>query len=163
MKKIRNIIITIVMLLTLFTLTSCKGKAQTFSSNGITITLTSKFKQQEISGAQIVYLTRKVGFMGNQENKDILNISDNKLEFYANKVVEANKLKDVELFTYDENGVKFVYGYYTAKVSNITYKYMLVTMEGKDNYYTMNFWSLEKNFNANKNQFMEWAKTIVVE
>ena len=84
MKKIRNIIITIVMLLTLFTLTSCKGKAQTFSSNGITITLTSKFKQQEISGAQIVYVTRKVGFMGNQENKDILNISDNKLEFYAN-------------------------------------------------------------------------------
>lgn len=163
MKKIRNIIITIVTLLTLFTLTSCKGKEQTFSSNGITITLTSKFKPQEISGAQVVYVTRKVGFMGNQESKNLLNISSNKLETYTKKVVEVGKIKDIELFTYDENGVMFMYGYYTATVSNITYKYMLVTKEGKDNYYTMNFWSLEKNFNANKNQFMEWAKTIVVE
>lgn len=163
MKKIRNIIITIVTLLTLFTLTSCKGKEQTFSSNGITITLTSKFKPQEISGAQVVYVTRKVGFMGNQESKNLLNISSNKLETYTKKVVEVGKIKDIELFTYDENGVMFMYGYYTATVSNITYKYMLVTKEGKDNYYTMNFWSLEKNFNANNNQFMEWAKTIVVE
>ena len=163
MRKIRNIIILIVLLLTLFTFTSCKTKEQVFSSNGITVTLNSKFKEQEINGAQVLYLTRKLGFMGNQESKELLIISDNKLLDYTKKVLEVSKIKDVEILTYDEDGVKFMYGYYSSTVNNIKYKYMLVTKEGKDNYYTMNFWSLEKDFNANKNQFMEWAKTIVVE
>lgn len=163
MKKIRNVFLIIVLLFTLFIFTSCKGKEKTFSSNGMTVTLTTQFKPQEISGAQMVYVTRKVGFMGNQESKTLVHISSNNLELYTNKVVEVGKIKDIELFTYDENGVKFMYGYYTATSSNITYKYMLVTKEGQESYYTMNFWSLEKNFNANKNQFMEWAKKIVVE
>ena len=163
MKKIRNILITIVISLMLFTLTSCKGKEQTFSSNGITITLTTKFKPQEINGAQVLYLTKKLGFMGNQENKELIKISDNKLEEYTQKVIEVSKLKDIELNTYDEDGVTFIYGYYVSTVNKIKYKYMFITKEGKDNYYTMNFWSLEKDFNKNKNQFMAWAKTIVVE
>lgn len=163
MNKIRSIIITMVILLTLFTLTSCKGKEQIFSSNGITITLTSKFKPQEIGGTQVVYLSRKQGFMGNQESKQLLKISNNQLETYTKKVVEVSQIKEIELFTYAENDITFMYGYYTSIVNKIKYKYMLITKEGKDNYYTMNFWSLEKDFNKNENQFMEWAKTIVVE
>jgi uncharacterized ion transporter superfamily protein YfcC len=163
MNKMKNIIVTIVIIITMFTLTSCKVKEQTFSANGITVTLNTKFKQQDISGSQVIYVSRKIGFMGNKESKKLLNVADNKLDIYTKKVVEVNNLKEIELFTYNQDGVVFMYGYYTAEVNNIKYKYMLVTKEGEDNYYTMNFWSLEKNFNKNMNLFIDWAKTIVVE
>ena len=161
MKKSRNTIIIIVVLLTLLTLISFKGRKHTFSSNGITVTLTSKFKSQQVSGAQVAYLTRKVGFMGNRDLKALTFCS--KLEGYTKKVVAAANLKDVEIFKYNEDGVTFMYAYYLATVDNIRYKYMLVTKEGNNAYYTMNFWSLEKNFNKYEKQFMKWAKTIIVE
>lgn len=162
MKKIRNLFIALTLILSICTLSSCKGKEQTFTSNGITVTLNSKFKEQTIQGAQVVYATNKLGFMGNAENKSVVGLGDNKLEQYTKAVIDASSL-NVEYQIFDEDGVKFGYAYYSASVSGIKYKYMLVTKEGKDNYYTMNFWSFEKSFNKNENQFMEWAKQIVVE
>lgn len=163
MKTLRNLFLTLVILLSVFTLTSCKAKEKTFSSNGITVTLTSKFKEKTIQGAQVVYMSRKVGFMGNPEAKSLLMLPDGVLAEYTEKVIEVSNLKDIETKTFEENGNTFMYGYYKATVKNITYKYMLVTKEGENHYYTMNFWTVEKDFATYEDQMMEWAKSIVVE
>ncbi len=163
MKKIKNIVLLVVLLLTICMVTSCKGKPKTFTSHGITVTLTSKFKPKEVQGAQVVYIANKVGFMGNQESKSALYITDGKLEEYTKKVLNVSNMKNLEYNLYEKDGVKFYYAYYNASVQNLEYRYMLITKEGKNSYYTMNFWSFTKTFNKYQDQFMEWAKLIEVE
>lgn len=161
MSKMKYVLL-LVLVVSLCFITSCKGKEKTFSDSGITITLNSKFKKQNIQGAQIVYATSRIGFMGNPESKELLMIPNDSLDQYTEKVISVNNL-DIDYQIYDEDDIKFGYAYYTSVVGKQTYKYMLVTKEGNDNYYTMNFWTLENIFDKYSDQFMEWAKTIIVE
>lgn len=161
-EKFKIVLMLGVMLIMVSTLSSCASKPKEFSSNGITVTLTNKFKYGNDENAQVLLLTSKIGFMGNGEYKTSVGVSDNQLEHYTQKVLNVSG-KTADIMNYDEDGVTFCYAYYTATAQNITFKYMLITKEGTSKYYTMNFWSKESEFDEYKDQFLEWAKTIKVE
>ena len=162
MKKFKIVLMFIAMFMMVGTLSSCASKPKEFSSNGITITLTNKFKYGNDENVQVLLLTSKIGFMGNGEYKTSVGVSDNQLEHYTQKVLNVSG-KTADITNYDEDGVTFCYAYYTATAQNITFKYMLITKEGASKYYTMNFWSKESEFDEYKDQFFAWTKTIQVE
>ena len=128
MKKFKIVLMFIAMFMMVGTLSSCASKPKEFSSNGITITLTNKFKYGNDENVQVLLLTSKIGFMGNGEYKTSVGVSDNQLEHYTQKVLNVSG-KTADITNYDEDGVTFCYAYYTATAQNITFKYMLITKD----------------------------------
>lgn len=160
--KIKNFFLIVLSITILSILSGCKVQEKKFSSHGITIMLTNQFKKQHDENVQVFLVAKKYGFMGNAENKAFTGVNNNELEHYT-RLVLKNSNKEAEIFTFGNDEEKFCYAYYTAKVGIVSYKYMLVTKEGLADYYTMNFWSKEANFDKYETQFFEWAKTIRVE
>lgn len=159
MKK--RVIILLVCLFSFFTITSCSLGEKEFSNSGITITLNKSFYEKEI--VQVPFYLESIDhiFMGMRESKgDLSNILN--LEQYI-KAVLSNNMKEADINYFDEDGVNFYYAYYTSVVDKRDYGYMLIAKEGAGHFYSMNFGCLEKNLDSNKKQYIEWAKTIVVE
>lgn len=61
MKKFKIVLMLGVMLIMVSTLSSCASKPKEFSSNGITVTLTNKFKYGNDENAQVSCLLVKLG------------------------------------------------------------------------------------------------------
>lgn len=163
MKKIK-LILFLGLLFMVGSLTSCfRAKPQEFSSHGMTVTLTSDFRVATGENVQFFLQTNKIGFAGNQEFKDQLGLRDHELERYTKAVLTASNYQDAQIQNYDDGENNFMYAYYTASPNMFTYKYMLVTKEGQNAYYCLNFWTLEKDFDKYQDQIFEWAKTIKVE
>ena len=57
MKKFKIVLMFIAMFMMVGTLSSCASKPKEFSSNGITITLTNKFKYGNDENVQVLLLT----------------------------------------------------------------------------------------------------------
>ncbi len=150
-------------MLCLFTLTACKPAVQEFSGSGITISLTEEFIEKEVIQAPFYLESTRHIFMGMRESKtDLTGINIHTLTEYIEAVMENGGVT-AEVSTYDEGDVLFMYAYYTKTVSEVQYGYMLLVMEGANYFYTMNFGCLQKNLEASKSQYLEWAATIVIE
>ncbi len=163
MKIIRKTLFILVMLVGLFTLTSCFDSPKEFSGSGMTIELNSSFVQKEVLQVPFYLESMQHIFMGQRESKaDLLNVQVLMLTQYIYAVLaNGNKKADVE--EYNEDGVKFYYAYYTSEVDGRNYGYMLLVMEGENHFYSMNFGCLESNLEKNKTKYINWAKTITVE
>lgn len=162
MIKNKKLIVVLLVIICLCTLTSCKVKPKEFSSEGITVTLTNKFRKMSVDNVDVSYISNKVGFAGLGEAKSLLKLDDGKLYRYTEMVLDANN-KSAEIYEYNDGVVIFNYAYYVASVNDIAYKYLLVTKEGTNKYYSINFWTKLDDFSEYKDQMLEWAKTIVVE
>ena len=146
-----------------FSLTACIAQEEVFTGEGITVTLTDAFYEVSVEGVPFYLESYNHIFMGLSESKSSLeSYGVHDLESYMDAVLDAST-KTLEVFSYDQDGITFLYGYYTATVDENDFGYMIVVMEGTDYYYTMNFGCFEKNLEKNKSLFMDWAKTIVVE
>lgn len=162
MRKLKCILLVIALFCSLFLVTSCKAKEKVFSESGITVTLTNKFKELDNQNFDVCYVSSKIGFAAIGDSKTDLDMGDNQVEEYLSKVLVVNKKTDnVELF--EEDDVKFYYSIYEASAEGKTFRYLIVAKEGKDKYYTINFWTLLDDFNKYKDELFKYAKTIVVE
>ncbi len=159
MKKFRIVLLIMVSILMVTFCTSCKDKTKVFAKGGITVTLTDKFKEVE-SDEFIIYLENNgIYFSGESFDK-----SDTKLESFTKDILQ-NKEEATKVYTYTLDSETFQFAYYTVKSEkneDLLYRYMLVTKEGQDKYYVMNFWTLNKDFGEYEEQFFNWAKTIKV-
>ena len=108
----------------------------------------------------MAYASNKYGFSAIGNAKSTLNVSS--LHAYTELVLSNAQRDGLTIQEYKDDQQTFEYVCYTAEVEGKTYGYMTVSKEGKDKYYTLNFWCFEKNFEASKDQFIEWAKSAKV-
>ena len=155
MKKISLIILLLLIPTSIF---GCQDTIKDFNKSGITITLTRAFQNKDVSNFQIYLESAGILFMGNGELKT--EVTTTTLTTYTEAVLILTT-NPSEIVEYNENGVTFMYAYYTDKDDK--YCYMLITKEGISKYYTMCFACAKAELEKNKNQFMKWAKTINVE
>ena len=144
-------------------LAGCAVGTKEFSKNGITITVSDDFVQKDIDSEinWSLYLeTKNLIFFGRGETKMTLP-GYNLMAYTEDVVLKTSKPDDVEIETFDEDGVSFLYAYYLS--SDEKYGYMLITKEGSTKFYTMNFSCVKSSLEGNKQKFLDWAKTIVVE
>ncbi len=144
-------------------LVGCQSNEKTFSGAGVTITLDKSFVEKEVIQAPFYLESRNHLFMALRESKTDLRANGiATLETYIRAVLKnANKTATIKSF--EEGDISFKYAYYSSTVDDQTFGYMLLVMEGENHYYTMNFGCLEKNLEGNKDLYIKWAKTIIVE
>jgi hypothetical protein len=160
---------SVVCLLFVLVLTGCSlfgGKPKEFSGGGMTVTLTDDFVLGENIQVNLYITSNKYMFVGLGESKSLLSSNgyyNIDTEMYA-RLVLANNSKNAKVLSYEDEDTSFNYAYYESTVSGVSYSYMMVCMEGKSKFYTMNFACFTKNYNdKTKDLFMKWAKTIRVE
>lgn len=161
MKK--TIILVFTLVFAIFLQGCNKPKEKTFSKIGVEITLNDSFIEKEVIQAPFYLESTSHIFMAIREEKSTLSpFGITTLQQYIDAVIE-NSGKDVETFEKTEGDVVYLYAYYTSLVGDQNFGYMLLTFMGEDHFYTMNFGCLESKLEDNKEQYFDWAKTIIVE
>ena len=99
--------------------------------------------------------------MGLRESKSTINsYGIYTLNDYIDAVLENGGHPSATVYE-SENG-EYMYAYYSATVEKVKYGYMLICMKGAQHYYVMNFGCLYDELADNKDQYIEWANTIIV-
>lgn len=159
----KKILLLLIVFLCVSSLTGCKAKAKTFSKIGVSITLDETFVEKEVIQAPFYLESSKHMFMALREAKsELTTYGITSLDSYINTVLTTSG-KTATVETYDQDDVYYKYAYYTSTVGDQTFGYMLITMEGTNHFYTMNFGCLESNLENSKELYFKWAKTITVE
>ena len=158
-----KLLLMVISSLFLFGLTGCASPSKEFSGSGITITLTEEFFEEDIAQAPFYLVSTNHIFMAYNELKsDLLYYPIHTLEDYIDAVLTIGKFSS-EVYVFNDGKVSFLYAFYSKTIDEVEYGYMLIAMEGEDHFYAMNFGCLESKLDQYKEQYFDWAKTIVVE
>ena len=134
-------------------------KAKTFSSNGVTITLTNEFRKTSAENYTVVYDSKNVAVFVLKEAFILADgFEDNTLEQYADLVKQANHLSSSETKTVD-GLTGFEYDS-TNPETNDTYRYFTYVYKTDDAFWTVQFVTPIKNVETYKSEITEWAKSV---
>ena len=172
MKKFLSLLLLATLLLTFCACTSAAPKA--FSSNGMTITLTSGFTETTQEGYTACYdskdvavFTLKEAFTGQLITVDgasgnIKKDKDLTLNEYAKVVRTANISKNPSA-TKQEDGLTYFEYTFLNEQLNKTYSYFCVMYKASDAFWLVQFACLEGKYETLRPSFVEWAKTVSFE
>ncbi|MCL2677850.1 MAG: hypothetical protein FWE85_02220 [Clostridiales bacterium] len=165
-KHSRRIVFALVIMLPIILLAGCLNlsdeKTFTTADVGLSITLTSRFVEQDLavwtayysSTTSIVTVLKEEFHLFDQHGHDAADLTP---EDYARLVIESNrepcdveKVEGLTTFTYER------------RVNGKDFKYFAVTFKGPDAFWLVQFGCDRKNFDKFQAQFIEWAKTVKV-
>ncbi len=150
------------LLFSMFALVGCTGNSdKRFNTSGMTINQDNTFNQKEMIPEYLYIESLEQVSMGRESKSSLFSLGIKTLAEYIQSVI-SKACRDSKILTFDEEGITFMYAYYKATVENQDFGYMLICMEGADYFYTMNLGCLEKNLEGNKEQYIDWVKTIIV-
>lgn len=145
--------------LTFGLLSSKKPEAKTFSSNGMTITLTEEFHKTNIAQYSVAYESNDVAVFALREAFTLADgFEDYTLVQYAELVTKANNLSSAEIKTVD-GLTYFVYQFTNPDTSDV-YQYFSYVYKADDAFWLIQFATPEKSAAKNTKQIMEWAKSV---
>ena len=149
-----------------FALTGCDlfaPEEKVFSGSGMTITLNDNFIETDTVLVPLYLTSMDHIFMGEREAKSLfVGTEIESLSDYAEVVLEYGGYTDSTVYQAAE-GYEYVYAYYSATVDDQEFGYMLICMESDSYYYLMNLGCLYDDLEDSKDQYIEWANTIIVE
>lgn len=132
---------------------------KTFSSNGITITLTDEFKETNIGNYTVAYDSKNVAVFALKEEFTLADgFGDYTLEQYADLVIQANNLGSAEIKTV-EGLTHFEYDF-TNPQTNDAYRYFSYVYKTNDAFWLIQFATLNENVDEYAQQITKWAKSV---
>lgn len=158
MKKLLSLVLVLVLLVALV---SC-GKAQpkTFTSSGISITLTSAFKENTQAGYTVCYESSKVAVFVLKESFSIQpGVENLTLDEYAALVRQSNASKSPTEITKQDGFCTMEYNFLNEN-ENQTYSYYCTMFKGPDAFWLVQFACKEGDYASYKDIFADWAKTV---
>lgn len=171
----RKMIKKLSILLVLFLLTSCFsgctiavaattvyliGTEKKFSEEGMTITLTELFGEQEFPGKTGYYLSPIMGVLTLKEEFSSDSVSSEwNLENYAEQVIARNNF-DVS-YEISEDGYAFFE--HEMTVAEVSYSYLTTCHKTEDSFWLIEFYTYTKAYGLLKNTMFTYASTIVFE
>lgn len=134
-----------------------KPEAKTFTSDGMTITLTDEFKKEYFDNFTVCYTSKKSAVIALREGFYDYGVdcSHYTLEEYGDLLFEANDL-DCELKRTDG----LTYFEYSRVSEGEEFGYFAVIFKADDAFWMVQFSAEQKNMEKYKPDFIEWAKTI---
>lgn len=157
----KRIISALLVALLMFSFVSCMGNsAKTFTSNGMSITLTNAFKENTYEGYTVCYESKDVAVFvlkeafSLQEGFDEMSLDD-----YAELVYAANASKSPSKIS-KEDGLTFIEYDFHNEEENQTYSYYTVMFKGTDAFWLVQFTSKKEDYDAKRQSFVDWAKTV---
>lgn len=136
-------------------------RPKTFSKQGMSITLTSEFKEETMKGFTVCYDSSKVAVFALKESFSLLDGFENyTLEQYGDLVMKNNSLTSVDLKTTD--GLSYFEYDYKNTAENEDYKYYAFIYKGNDAFWLIQFATYKKNANKYFDDIVDWAKSVKV-
>lgn len=161
MKKIVLIILSAVLLLSAVSCTDLlKPQEKVFSSNGMSITLTTEFNEASIEGYTVCYESKDVAVFILKEAFSLqAGLENQTVDYYAELVRNANMSKAPgEIKKY--NGLTYLEYDHLNEEKGVTYRYFTTMFKGTDAFWLVQF-ACDKNEFADKRQdFINWANTV---
>ena len=134
-------------------------KEKTFSSNGMTVTLTDEFRESNAQPYTVVYDSKNVAVFALREAFTLAaGFEDYTLEQYADLVIQANKLGLAEVKT-DEGLTYFTYSFTNPETKDV-YQYYSYVYKTDDAFWLVQFATLDNNVEKYAPQITEWAKSV---
>ncbi len=135
------------------------AKIKTFSSDGMTITLTDEFKETHSEGYTVVYDSKKVAVFALRENFTLAEGFENiSLKKYADSVIQANNYSSAKVKTVD--GLTYFEHDFISPETNDTYNFFTYVYKTDDAFWVVQFATLSKNSEAYASKITEWAKSV---
>ena len=134
-------------------------KTKTFSSKGISVTLTEAFRETGVGNYTAVFESKDVAVFALREAFALAEgVEDYTLRQYCELVMEANGMAGKEIITGD-GLMRFEYTY-TNPETNDTYRYYSFVYKAEDAFWLVQFTTLDKNASKYAEKIIQWAKTI---
>jgi hypothetical protein len=134
-------------------------KEKTFSSDGMTITLTDAFRKTDVEPYTVVYDSQKVAVFALKEPFTLAEgIDALTLEDYTDLIIQANDLKDVEKKTVD--GQPSLEYDFTNPDTKQTFHYYIYPFKTGDAFWTVQFAALKGRGEIDPPQIAAWAKSV---
>ena len=134
-------------------------KMKTFSSNGMTVTLTNEFKEVDIENYTATYDSKNVAVFTLKEAFALADGIENcSLEQYADLVIKNNNIGSAEIKT-DEGLTYFEYEFVNPEI-NDTYRFFSYVYKTNDAFWLVQFATLDENVEKFAQQITEWAKSV---
>ncbi len=136
-----------------------EAEPKTFSSDGMTITLTDEFSEAELDNFTVSYESKEVAVFALKESfSEAAHLKSMSIEQYGNLVIQMNglfsdALKKAEGLTY------FDYEYENTE-TNETYRYFVYLYKTDDAFWMVQFALPEQNVKAYSEQITEWARAV---
>ncbi len=158
MKKFLSLLFAVVMLVSL---TSCMtASPKDFTCEGMTVTLTDRFKETEYEGYTVCYGSPDVMVIVLKESFSLqAGLDQMTLDEYAKLVLQANASKSPSEITKHEGFQSMEYDFLNEK-ENQTYSYFSTMFKGPDAFWLIQFACKTEDYDANKDTFLTYANSI---
>lgn len=167
MNKFKNLTIISALFFIIFVLTGCQirfffEKEETFTNEGLSITLTNNFYEKEHIAFTSYYESSNMMVVVIKENYSILSsvgiTKDSSLENYLKTVILANKhdssVKEEDDITYFD---------YVSSESGKDFKYVVTAVKGSEAFYLVQFCVVEDTYDDYKDDIFKYAKSLEAE
>ena len=136
-----------------------KVEPKTFSSHGMTVTLTNQFRETELENYTVCYDSADVAVLAIEEKFSIAEgFEDYSLEEYGELVLIANNQTELELQTAD--GLTWFTYEATNPETNETFRYYSYVYKADDAFWLVQFTALTKNVDKYQPQIHDWARSV---
>ena len=133
-----------------------------FSSNGMTITLTEKFRETSYSGYTVCYDSSEAAVFVLKESFSLqAGLKDETLDWYADLVRQNNSSKSPSEIAKADGLVSMEYEFYNAQ-EDVTYQYYTAMYKGSDAFWLVQFACKKELYNEYRPHFIKWAQSVDV-
>lgn len=135
--------------------TTADPHQKTFTSAGMTITLSDDFQKSTVPGYTVGFESDDAVLLALVENDDAL--KGYTLDQYANKVISNNASLKGKTVKHDGG---LTYFEFESTADGVTYSYLAVVYQNGSDYWLFQFASQKKDYNSMRANFMKYAKTV---
>lgn len=135
------------------------SRSKTFSADGMSITLTSEFKETKMQNFTACYDSSKVAVFALKESFSLLEgFEDYTLEQYGNIVMSGNGLTSVSLKTTD--GLTYFEYDYKNTADNKEYQYYSFIYKADDAFWLIQFATYKNDAAKYFDEIIDWASSV---
>ena len=158
MKKFLSLLLALLMLAAL---TSCgKAEPKIFSAQGMSLTLTSDFKENTQTGYTVCYESSKVAVFILKESFSLQpGVENLTLDEYAELIRQSNASKSPSAIVKQDGFHTMEYDFLNENENQI-YSYFCTMFKGPDAFWLVQFACRKGDYAAYSDAFMDWAKTV---
>ena len=158
MRKFLSLLLVTVML---FGLTSCmKASPKDFTCEGMTVTLTNRFKEANYEGYTVCYESLDMMVIVLKESFSLqAGLDQMTLDEYAKLVRQTNASRSPSEITKHEKFQSMEYTFLNEQEKQ-TYSYFTTMFKGPDAFWMIQFVSKEKDYASHKDTFLEFANSV---
>lgn len=139
---------------------SAFNQQKKFSEEGMTITLTNKFRKASIDGYTVCYDSKDVAVFAIKEKfSSAKDFEKYTLSEYGNLLISSNNLNS-SVKVRNNNGLTYFEYQNTNPETNEPYHFFTTVYKTSDSFWMIQFVTLEKNYNDYKQNFVDWAKNV---